>query len=226
MLEDNLFKHGYNGEVIVGVPKFDAYTYIYHIAKTASTYKSRIHFTVDQEKNNIIKVITKLQYSYNRNVVYGSGISACWFDPLSDTTRKLAAINKGAGVIGMAYTWTIDKRSKLEKAAHYFNGIITNKPGVLYDIIKNKLHITLAGPRARIHPASRTSIIKSTSGFTCDCDYHKGGCTISKAPQTGIILFCFDKWHLATQRNCFYNYARESYCQILDTVIFLYSNWI
>ena len=187
LLEYSLFKKGYPGEVIVGVPKFNAFSYIERIAKTDSVYKNRIHFSIDQEKNDISGVIRKLQFSYNRNVVWGSGITSCWYNPLTYKTYKLAAMNKGAGVIGMSYIWTLDKKSSMKIAARYFNGIITNYPGDLYKIITQELHMTLAKPSDKIPAATSTHILTSTRGYTCDCNYHKGGCSISKSPPKGKI---------------------------------------
>ena len=189
LLENSLFKNGYPGEVIVGVAKFNAFSYIERIAKTNSAYKNRIHFAIDQEKNNIGGVIRKLQFSYNRNVVWGSGITACWVNPLSSKTYQLAAMNKGAGVIGISYIWTLDKKSSMRRAALYFNGIITNYPGHLYKIITQELHMTLAKPSDKIPAATSTHILTSTSGYKCDCDYHKGGCSISKSPPKGKLQF-------------------------------------
>ena len=189
MLENNLFGNGYLGEVIVGVPKLNAFKYIERIAQTDSRYKNHIHFSIDEEKNDISGVIRKLQFSYNRNVVWGSGVTSCWINPVSFKTYKLAALNKGSGVIGMSYIWTMDKESSMRKAARYFNGIITNYPGHLYKIITQELHMTLAKPTDSIPAATSNDILTSIRDYKCDCDYHKGGCSISKAPPKGKLQF-------------------------------------
>ena len=163
MLENDLFKKGYRGEVIISVAKFNAFTYIEKIANTTSVYKSRIHFTIDAESNNICGVIKKLQFTYNRNVVWGSGGSSCWPNKINNNTYNLASMNADTGVIGMSYIWTLDFKSSLRDAAPYFNGIITNYPGRLYEIVTKELNMSLATVSDTIPSATSVDVVTSST---------------------------------------------------------------
>merc|ERR1719193_2336970 len=53
----------------------------------------------------------------------------------------------------MSYIWTLDKTKSLEKAIRFFDGIVTNYPGRLYDMLR-KRNIKLAKPNELIQPSS------------------------------------------------------------------------
>ena len=100
MIEDELFSNGYRGEIIVGVAKRNFYPYIEHVAKTAagkSSIRNKIHFTLDEESASTNKQL--LDFSFNKNVVFSTGSSACLPTHPSDDERELAAINKVTGMI-------------------------------------------------------------------------------------------------------------------------------
>jgi len=191
-LEDQLFKKGYKGNVIVGGPKFDSLPYVKKVSQIthASPYHKQTFISIDMEDNNIGGVINRLKSAYpaNQNVVFGTGVSACAPSPITKQTHKLSAINSAKGAVGMTYTWTLDKDSSLSEAIQYYDGIMTNYPGALHDILKEK-NIKLAQPGDLIKPSTR-SAITSMSGRACDCDYSKGGCTVSRLPPSGMGCKC------------------------------------
>lgn len=96
MLEENLFKQGFQGEVVIGGPGFITYSYIKEIADANTQYKDRIHFTIDWEDMSATKQV--LDFPTNKNIVYNAGLSAC--SPQGDAdfkTSKLALLNRVKG---------------------------------------------------------------------------------------------------------------------------------
>ena len=196
-LKRYLFASGYGGKVIVGTPKLNTYSYLQGAVALANTYnglKDRIFFTVDMEKNNIVATLQKLHTLPTKNIVYGTGISACGLrSSIKDSTVQLAFINKVKGVAGLAYIWTIDKTSSMRHYLPHVQGIMTNYPGDLYEVLM-KAGIQLATKSSTIPATTSSGVITSTSGYSCDCDYHPGGCSISRAAPSGMACKCFYKW--------------------------------
>lgn len=191
-LNSNLFAANYRGKVIIGSPKLDTLPYLESAVKEASKspYKSRIYFTVDLEKNNVVDTLTKLHTLSTSNIVYGTGISACaprWL--IKDSTLKIAAINKARGVSGLTYIWNLDKKSSMKRYLPYVQGLMTNYPGDLADVLL-EAGIKLATPSSTIPLATSSSVVTSSSGYNCDCDYHPGGCSISRAAPRGLACKC------------------------------------
>lgn len=193
MLEMEVFLKGWRGEVIIGAPSFKSFVYIEHLARLLTTktrfeMNTRVHFTIDQEP--AIHTKKWLDFSFNKNLVYNIGLSTCspYFEAYEELS-KLAAINKAKGLFGMTYTWTVDKHSTLEYYTRYFNGIITNYPGSLTKVLKQK-GIKLATSDDRIPEAKRGLLETIASNYTCECSYSKGGCKITKAAPKGLACHC------------------------------------
>ncbi|XP_057296966.1 dermonecrotic toxin StSicTox-betaIB1i-like [Hydractinia symbiolongicarpus] len=189
LVEKELFEKGFQGEVIFGAGKFSSLPYITAISKANSKHKNKIHFTIDQE--DMAQTKSKLDVLENKNIVYNVGESAC--SPRNVANKKLshlAALNKVKGVWGMTYTWSVDRHSTLDWYTNYFTGIITNYPGTLANIVKNK-KIKLATPSDIIPPATSSETVTSNSNYeSCDCDYFSGGCKIVKKAPKGMACQC------------------------------------
>ena len=179
LLENHLFKKGYSGQVIIGAPYLTCLPYLKSAAEKAnsSPYKSKIYFSIDMEGNNAYMTIDKLIQLPTDNRVYGTGISACapgtYYDGIKQAVKQ-----KDVGTIGgLVYIWTLDKESSMEKYLDLgVNGIMTNDPGKLYELAK-KRGLILAGINTPITPAKNNKLFNYLN--TCDCEYHKGGCTLS-----------------------------------------------
>ncbi len=155
LLASSLFAQGFGGAVIIGAPKLSAFSYLQTAveAAQASPYGSRMYFTVDGEGNDVGGVLGKLVSLTSRNIVYGTGISAC-LPGSFETSILIGAANKGAGVIGLDYIWTLDKETSM---ARYIEsgaqGIMTNYPDRLVDLLRRR-RIPLAAPGTAIPPST------------------------------------------------------------------------
>jgi len=212
LLSLNLFAHGFKGKVIIGTSKLTEFPYISAAAKAVQSYSiaSRVYFTIDQEENDVYSVVHSLlsgisfdipYYGHvslpgvpSRNVVYGTGRSACSSRQYYNTIL-IGAANKAAGVIGLNYTWTIDEESSMEKYIRSgAQGIITNVPGTLVSLLRRK-GIPLADSSTPI-PASRNDNVIVTTP-TCGCtlrwkDVLRGvsGCVINRPAPAGLACDC------------------------------------
>lgn len=224
LLENELFGKGYVGQVIIGAGKFSSLPYIAKISETTSIYKDKIHFTIDEEDMLLTK--KTLDRLSNKNVVYNFGVTHCSPKKAASTKfSKLAAINKVKGVWGMTYVWTIDWPSSLANYINYFNGIITNHPGRLAKVVREK-NIRLATPNDVIPPATSKVAVTSTEGYElCDCDYTSGGCKITKPAPKGLACQCAKRfwWSckgyvvLCSDNNSYYcskSQTRKHACQL------------
>lgn len=190
-LTSHLFGLGYGGKVIVGSPKLDTLPYLQSAVNAikGSPYESRVYFTVDLEKDNIVNTLTTLHTLPTMNIVYGTGISACSPQQMKTSTMELAAANKAKGVIGLAYLWTVDSKSTILDNLPYVQGVLSNYPGQVNDILIEK-GIKKATQSSTIPPATNRNVVTSTASMTCDCNYHSGGCTISRAAPQGMACHC------------------------------------
>ena len=194
-LNTQLFGSNFQGKVIIGSPKINTFSYLEAAAGEARTsqYKSRLYYTIDLEKNNIVDTLRKLHTLPTSNIVYGTGISSCaprWL--IDDSTLELALMNKASGVVGMSYIWTLDRTSSMKHYLPYVQGLMTNYPGDLDDVLR-EAGIKLATPSSTIPAATSSSVITSTSDLKCDCDYHPGGCSISRTAPKGLACKCIYK---------------------------------
>ena len=190
-----LFGSGYNGKVIIGSPKLDSIGFLRAAVEEVlgSAYESRIYFTIDYEKNNVVETLVELHSLPTSNIVYGTGTSACALrSTIKDETLKLAALNKANGLSGFTYIWTLDKDSSMKHYLPYVQGLMTNYPGDLNDILR-EAGIKLATPSSTIPTTTNSAVITSMSGFSCDCDYRPGGCSISEASPANMACKCIYK---------------------------------
>jgi len=190
-LDSELFGKGYKGNVIVGVAKSDTVLYLQAAAEQAkkSPHASRYYFSIDQGGDNVvgtIKQLISLQPATD-NRVYGTGVSACSPATYYDAILTGSA-NQKSGVVGSVYIWTIDKQSSMEQYIRAGAlGIMTNHPSLLSKVLK-KQGLKKALPGSAIPTANSTDVIKGL--VPCDCDYHPGGCSISKAAPAGYACDC------------------------------------
>ncbi len=193
LLADNLFAKGYKGEVVIGAPHLAQYKYIESAAKAAQNneYKDRFYFTIDGEEGNATGVLEKLASLPSKNRVYGTGISACAPETYFKAILTGAA-NQRAGVIGLAYIWTLDKESSMDsyikKGAM---GVMTNFPGLAVRAAARH-GLALAQPGVRHQIPAATSDIVVNPPADCDCDYHYSpkGCKISVQAPAGWACDC------------------------------------
>jgi hypothetical protein len=160
LLDTALFANGFKGVAIVGAPALRDFPYLQAAADAASQSPNaaRIYFTIDGEGKDVVPVLMKLTTLSSPNIVYGTGISACAPGDF-EKTIALAAKNESAGVIGLAYIWTIDKNSS---ASSYLkqgaNGVMTNAPDTIVPYAKS-LGYTLAAPGTLLPPATSKTVI-------------------------------------------------------------------
>jgi glycerophosphoryl diester phosphodiesterase len=150
VLETNLFGRGYGGIVVVSVAHPDAAMYLATAARraSASPARDRILFTFDEEggtrgdASRTLQLLAALQID---RVAYGTGASSCVPCGYEDAIATAASRRSGSG-LGLVYAWTLDRAASMkryiEKGA---NGIMTNKPAVLLDVVK-ELGLPLAVP--------------------------------------------------------------------------------
>ncbi|MCW8931711.1 MAG: hypothetical protein OQL19_15945 [Gammaproteobacteria bacterium] len=220
-LDSELFEKGFMGNVIVGVGDSDTLVYLQSAAEQAknSPYSSRYYFSIDQGGDDTVGTIEKLislQPATN-NRVYGTGISACAASQYYGAIL-LGRANQQRGVVGSVYIWTIDKSSSMEQYIRSGTlGIMTNHPSRLSDVVK-KHSIKKALPGSAIPTANSTDVIKGL--VPCDCDYHPGGCSISKAAPTGFACDCSYKgaWTCGGQNVTCLD-EQSPYCKAPDTSI-------
>lgn len=192
VLETYLFENGYGGKVILGSPKLDTLRFLRSAVETLQTspYKDRVFFTVDMEKNNIVDTLRLLHTLPTNNIVYGTGTSACSPSQIKSSTMQLAAINRAQGVSGLTYLWTVDRESTIRENLQFVEGIMSNYPGKVFDILQ-EYGLSLATQSSSIPEARRSDVISSIAD--CDCDYHPGGCTISSPAPVGLACHCVYK---------------------------------
>lgn len=186
LLERNLFAHGYRGKVVISAGKINCFDYVYSAALAAGRTGNshRYYFSFDQESNNYKDVAAMLS-RFTQRRVFGTGITSC-MPGNYETGIRQAVRGVGSGQVGMSYIWTLDKessmRSYIDMGVH---GIITNRPRLLRNLAQS-MGLRLATPQNDI-PVARSFV---PSPHKCDCDYHKGGCTISFPPPQGRACRC------------------------------------
>ena len=194
-VNQDLFGANYGGKAIIGILRFSALPYLEAVIGEAnkSSFKDRIYFTIENEENQITKVLETLHTLPIANIVYGTGSSSCNpVYPINDTTLQLAAINKVRGVTGMSYSWTVDKTSRMLLHMQYLQGIMTNYPGKLYDLLLANGN-EQATQASMIPVSTSKAVITSTNGYSCDCEHRKSGCVITKAAPKGMACKCEQK---------------------------------
>lgn len=91
----------------------------------------------------------------------------------------------------MTYTWTVDLESTLSKRVDFFTGIITNYPGTLSKILKQK-GIRVAKPTDRIPPSHMSNYVSHAGAVGCECSPIGPGksCKITKPAEPGLACNC------------------------------------
>jgi hypothetical protein len=154
----------------------------------------------------------------SKNLVFGTGVSACAIENF-EAAISTAAANRDNGVIGLVYIWTIDKASSM---ANYIkkgaNAMMTNNPSTLLNVVK-EMGLTLAVPETPI-PVANSSVVSGGGSCNCDCDYHPGGCVISKLAPVGKACKCTYKggWTCGGSTVACKS-ATSPYCKRPDTTV-------
>jgi glycerophosphoryl diester phosphodiesterase len=193
MLTTDLFGKGYRGKVVISAAKTDVLAYIASAAKAAasSPYRARIYFAFDQTgktESDAACTLKTLSGLPTKNRVFGTGISACGTGDYKPAIRT-AANNENAGVSGFTYVWTLDSESSMRGYIDSgARGILTNRPKKLVDLAR-RMGRTLARPESAI-PAATSNTVLGNAQCGCDCDYHPGGCVISKPAPAGQACKC------------------------------------
>jgi hypothetical protein len=157
LLEEQLFAKGYVGIVVVSAPKIEAFGYLQAAAQAAATapHRDRFFFALDgvqgspaRGKAQADEAIDKLQgLPATANLAYSNGISSCLADTfyreMSEGVRRQVA-----GDLGMVSIWTLDlERSMLNYLNIGVRGIVSNKPGVLNRVVRERVpELSLALP--------------------------------------------------------------------------------
>ncbi len=155
LLDKQLFARGFKGMVLVGAPESAAIKYLEAASKKAasSLYKDRLYFGIDMDRvitNKVTTTIANLQKlqttTPGTKITYGTGITSCTADTFySEITEGVK--QQANGVTRLTATWTIDKPGSLTNYLDLgVRAIITNKPAVLKEVIKQRGGIQLAVP--------------------------------------------------------------------------------
>ena len=191
VIDKELFGQGYKGNVIVSVAKGSSLKYLKSAATCAkmSAFQDNYYFTIDQSDGSLKTTINQLieLSPYTNNRVYSTGTTAC-FSKHFYQEILIGHKNQQEGVVGSVFAWTVDDpeiiKTYIEKGV---NGIITNQPKVLANVV-SKCGLRLADPGSKIPCATNKHVSKSID--SCDCDYHNGGCTISKKASKNLACKC------------------------------------
>jgi hypothetical protein len=172
LLDRELYGRGYRGDTIVGIGDREQFSYIAAAANAAlgSANREHYYYSIDQGGDQTAATIQKLMTLPTNNLAYGTGLTACSPNKYHEAIKKGVA-NERAGVIGLTYIWTIDKESSMKA---YLDdgarGIITNEPGTLATVLKNR-GARLAEPGERIPVSLSQQYVASTGssvGTRCD----------------------------------------------------------
>ncbi|MBI3073476.1 MAG: hypothetical protein HYY84_15300 [Deltaproteobacteria bacterium] len=192
-IDSDLFGRGYGGKVIISAAHTDVMAYVQSAVTTAnaSSNKARIFFAYDQvggEAEDAVCALRTLMLLPTSNRAFGTGIAACASGNYRRAVEQ-AARNQSAGVIGFVYAWTLDDRDPMRSYIdHGAQGIMTNVPRNLVAVAREK-GLTLARPSDPI-PAATSNEVRGSANCSCDCDYHPGGCVVSRPAPRGRACKC------------------------------------
>ena len=188
-VDRHLFGSGYQGKVIIGSAKIATFDYVRAaaIAASKSPNNQSYFFTFDEEKDDYIGVMDMLS-RFTNNRVFGTGISSCWIGTYYDGIRAGVAGRK-SGQNGLTYIWTLDSESSMRNYIDSgVHAIMTNRVSVAKNLAIS-MGLRIAQTSDPI-PISSASVPQQNK---CDCDYHSGGCTISRPPPSGKACKCVYK---------------------------------
>jgi len=156
LLEHNLFSLCYKGIVLIGAEGHEITSYFDEISKTNSTFKDRIYVTMDSVTMKTAR--NALDFANFKNIVYNNGMTACSPKQIKRTLLTAIKDNVDNGVFSAAFTWTYNLKRSMRRVAPYFNGIITNSPSYLRQVVK-KEGLRLAVPGDRL-PKATSSLVE------------------------------------------------------------------
>ncbi|CAN0476815.1 unnamed protein product, partial [Discosporangium mesarthrocarpum] len=139
LIEKGLFNKGYVGNVIIGAPYVENAEYIITASKAAksSKFAKKFFFTIDGEAKNFDGVIKAMRSVPKAQRAYGTGIAAIAPGSYYDQIRKGANARR-SGDLAFVYIWTIDKKKSMRSYLRRgVDGVMTNDPGALSNILKN-----------------------------------------------------------------------------------------
>ena len=198
MLVDSLFSSGYGGKALIGILGTASIPFLRAAIEAAnhSAYGDRIYFTIDQGLNDPIDTLTTLQILGTSKLVYGIGVGSCIpvAGPSESTLEHIAVNQAYAGVVGMTYTWTVDKRKEMKRHIRYVQGIITNYPARLKQVL-DEAGIAVANQSSTIPDATSSEVVGSSEDYSCDCSYQPvtlftGGCAITRPAPNNMACYC------------------------------------
>jgi hypothetical protein len=138
LVEEHLFGTGYSGNVIISAAKLTSGGYLRAAAQAlvGKPFAAKVFFSFDEERNKAVEVLTALRGLPSKARAFGTGISACLRWPLRKGIRT-ADLNRRSGSASLVYVWTLDRRRSMERYLDAgAQGIITNYPGRLHQVIK------------------------------------------------------------------------------------------
>lgn len=158
LLNSELFAKGFRGVALVGAPASESIGYLEAASKKAasSAYADRLYFGFDMDRVITTKVKTTIdnlkglqQTTPGTKITYGTGITSCladtFFSELTEGVKQQAD-----GVTRLTAAWTIDKPGSLSNYLDLgVRAIITNKPAVLNEVVRQRGGIQLAVPGDR-----------------------------------------------------------------------------
>lgn len=153
-LHRHLFRRGYGGQVVIGSSGFDTAPYLRAaIARMRnSQYESKAYFSIDQG-STLDATMQALQDLPTQNIIFSYGLTACSTWQFDTQTLQQAKRHTRNRLIGMTYIWTVDIPSTMRYNLQYVNGILSNYPGIVRDVLEESGK-TLATQRSII-PSTR-----------------------------------------------------------------------
>ncbi|CAF4039772.1 unnamed protein product [Adineta steineri] len=200
--KDSICRHGLHGSCSGSKARNDPTAHVRHVAQLKgvalfiidSKIKAKLGNRLVKAGKKTISFLDKnlFKYGYKGKVIIGSSkvdtfeyikgavIAAnnsankdhyfFTFDGEGDDYKNI--INEEHG---MTYIWTLDKESSMKD---YINrnvqGIITNRIA-----LAKRVAVSMGVTMANVSTPIPTSKFSTPPVDKCDCDYHKGGCTIS-----------------------------------------------
>ena len=192
-LDNLLFQQGYGGNVLLNVYSSSHFSFLMSAltkANSVSPNANKIYVSLDDGSfSTLYPTVPMLQTLGTQNLVFGSGISSCIPLPNEEETLELAAINKARGAISMGYTWTVDSPRTIENHLDYVQGIITNYPSRVRDVIQ-RTGRKLATQANIIPPISTTDLVMDSAPYDCDCEFRNRGCVIKSSAHAKLACKC------------------------------------
>ena len=187
LLNKNIFDRGYLGQVIIGCPSVAFADYLKGAIAEAdqSKYYDRYFYTFDSEGRHPELVWHESLELPTHNIIYSTGTTSCSFLSMTflDVVKSSLAKNAYAAV-GI---WTLDREASMKSYVEAgVDFILTNKPAVAANIVRNSSFIPQPGKALNAKYVPNLGV----SYWECDCNYHPGGCIISKMAPPNFACKC------------------------------------